>query len=144
MFHEEFTRRLVHTRWNKGSDIGCPDVVIGWMIFDDRVLRCLDIIRKRYGACTVNTHGLTGCGFRLDRPEDSVGQHYFGRAADPHILAIEKKNLSKEDKIQAYDDVRDELRELPEFKDARFEYGITWLHNDFGNADNKKFYPSKK
>lgn len=117
---------------------------IGWRFFDDRILMLADFIREKYGVCTINGYGLDGCGLRTNRPDDSVSQHYFGRALDIHILYIEKQNLKKEDKIKAYNVVRDELSKLPEFKNIRFEYEITWLHIDCGNSDIKKFNPRIK
>lgn len=113
------------------------------LCIDDRILKASDIIRGIYGPCIVNGNGLDYCGFRLDRPIDSVGQHYFGRACDLHILSIENQKLSKEDKIKAYDKVRNELRKLKEFENIRLEWGISWLHLDFGNSENINFYPKK-
>jgi hypothetical protein len=112
---------------------------IGWLLFDDRILKAGDFVREKYGICFINTETLNDCGFRLEAIKAQYTQHKYGRAEDIHIAAIEKLNLSKEDKIKKYNDIRIELRKLPEFKDIRFEDNISWLHIDCGNSDIKIF-----
>jgi hypothetical protein len=122
------------------TELGEVLTSIGWALFDDRILKSADFIREKYGLCFVNKDNLTQCGFRLTPVKARFSQHLYGRALDLHISVIERLNLTKEDKIKAYDKVRDELFNLPEFKGIRFEYGISWLHIDCANSDIKKFY----
>jgi len=112
---------------------------IGWILFDDRILKSADFIREKYGVCTINGNGLNDCGFRQKPVQANWSSHLFGRALDLHISKIEKQNLSKDDKIKAYDKIRDELFNLPEFANIRFEYSISWLHIDCANSDVRKF-----
>jgi hypothetical protein len=107
-----------------------------WLLFDDRILKLDDRVREIYGSCSINSGNLTGCGFRLKKVDaKDFSQHYFGRASDLHIKLIEDQNLNEKDKIKAYDNIRKELRKLPEFKNIRMEWGISWLHIDCGNSD---------
>lgn len=121
-----------------------------WKMFDPRVLRMADAIRKKYGACTVNADGLTDCGLR--DPQSTTGakysMHKIGRALDLHIRSIEVKAAELKDasarkkfKIKEYNKVRETLMVNHEFDDLSFENGISWLHVDTGNRQNRLFNP---
>lgn len=120
-----------------------------WKIFDDRLLKCADEIRKKYGACTVNASGLVDCGLR--DPQSTTGakysMHKIGRALDIHIRSIELKySGNKIEKAKAYNRVREELMLDTRFDCLSFEYtskeypkGIPWLHFDTGNRTNRLY-----
>lgn len=115
-----------------------------WKLFDERLLRYADVIREKYGACTVNANGLVDCGLR--DPQSATGakysMHKIGRALDLHIRSIELKCAgNKPAKIDAYNKVRKQLIENPNFNGLNFENNISWLHIDTGNRDNRLFNP---
>ena len=121
-----------------------------WKMFDPRLLKLADAIRKKYGPCTVNADGLTDCGLR--DPQSATGakysMHKIGRALDLHIRSIEVKaaeikdaNTRKKFKIKEYDKVRETLMVNHEFDDLSFENGVSWLHVDTGNRQNRLFNP---
>lgn len=115
-----------------------------WKLFDERLLRYADVIREKYGACTVNANGLVDCGLR--DPQSATGakysMHKIGRALDLHIRSIELKCAgNKPAKIAAYNKVREQLMENPNFNGLNFENNISWLHIDTGNRDNRLFNP---
>lgn len=126
-----------------------------WRLFDERLLRMLDKIREKYGACTVNANGLTDCGLR--RLDSGTGAcfsaHKFGRACDVHIRSIELKATEIKDatarkklKSKEYNKVRENLLMNPEFDCLSFEQnskecpeGITWLHIEVTNREKRLF-----
>ena len=119
-------------------------------MFDEGLLRSADAIRKKYGACTVNADGLTDCGLR--DPQSTTGakysMHKIGRALDLHIRSIETKaaeikdaSARKKFKIKEYNKVRETLMVNHEFDNLSFENGISWLHIDTGNRQNRLFNP---
>jgi len=115
-----------------------------WKLFDDRLLKCADMIREKYGACTVNANGLVDCGLR--DPQSKTGakysMHKIGRALDLHIRSIELQYAGKKDgKIAQYNRVREQLMMLSQFDVLSFEYNISWLHIDTGNRKNRLFNP---
>lgn len=114
-----------------------------WVVFDPNLLKCADMIREKYGACTINVGSLTDCGLRAIDSKTGAkwSAHKFGRALDLHILAIEKKSLSKEEKIKAYNKIRQELLTDKRFDCLNFEEGISWLHIDTFNRQSRVFYP---
>lgn len=121
-----------------------------WKMFDDRLLRMADAIRKKYGPCTVNASGLVDCGLR--DPHSTTGakysMHKIGRALDLHIRAIELEFAGdKVGKTKAYNKVREELMLDPRFDGLNFEQnskeypqGIPWLHIDTANRANRLFH----
>lgn len=114
-----------------------------WMMFDDRLLSCADLIREKYGACVVNSGTLVDCGFRAMDSKNGAkwSAHKFGRALDLHILSIEKRCIgNKEEKIKAYNEVRNELLKDNRFGCLNFEHNISWLHIDTFNRQNRIFY----
>lgn len=115
-----------------------------WKLFDERLLKMADEIRKKYGACTINASGLVDCGLR--DPQSATGakysMHKIGRALDLHIRSIELKySGNKEEKTKAYNRVREELMSIPQFDCLSFEHNIHWLHIDTGNRKNRLFNP---
>lgn len=117
-----------------------------WSMFDDRLLRCADLIREKYGPCTINGGGLTGCGLRDWKSTTGAkySAHKFGRALDIHILAIERTAKTKTEKAAQYDRVRRELMADMRFNALNFEKTsggapITWLHCDTYNRPNRLF-----
>lgn len=121
-----------------------------WLIFDERLLRCADLIREKYGKCTINVSGLTDCGLR-DFTTDtgaSISAHKFGRGLDLHISEIETKAQGIKDaverkkwKTKEYDKVREELMADSRFDVLNFEIDISWLHIDTYNRPNRKVNP---
>lgn len=115
-----------------------------WMLFDDRLLRCADLIREKYGACTVNASGLVDCGLRdwTSSTGAKYSAHKFGRALDLHIRSIELQFAGdKAGKIKAYNKVREELMHDYHFDCLNFEDNISWLHVDTYNRPNRLFNP---
>ena len=113
-------------------------------IFDEKLLRMADMIREKYGACTVNASGLVDCGLR--DPQSTTGakysMHKIGRALDLHIRSIELEHAGdKAAKIKAYNKVRESLMINPQFDGLNFENNISWLHIDTGNRQNRLFNP---
>lgn len=126
-----------------------------WTMFDERLLRMADEIRRKYGPCTVNASGLTDCGLR--DPQSTTGakfsMHKIGRALDIHIRTIElaagKINDAterKKFKIREYNKVREQLMVNHEFDCLSFEHnskdypdGIPWLHVDTANRANRLY-----
>lgn len=118
--------------------------ITAWKLFDDRLLKCADLIREKYGACTVNASRLTDCGLR--DPQSKTGakysMHKIGRALDLHIRSIELQFAGKKaEKTKAYDKIRQELLKDRNFDVLSFEDGVSWLHCDTGNRDNRLFKP---
>lgn len=125
-----------------------PESVL-WKLFDDRLLQCADLIREKYGACTVNASGLVDCGLRdwTSKTGAKYSAHKFGRALDLHIRDIELKySGDKAKKAEAYNKVRQELLKDSRFDCLGFEQnskdypnGITWLHIDTFNRENRLY-----
>lgn len=114
-----------------------------WLLLDERILRFADKIRERYGACYINTSQLKDCGLRDINSTTGAkySQHKFGRALDLHIMSIEKKKLTHEQKTKEYNEIRQELMKNKEFDGLNFENNIYWLHIDVGNRKNRLFNP---
>ena len=115
-----------------------------WTMFDERLLRMADEIRRKYGPCTVNASGLTDCGLR--DPQSTTGakysMHKIGRALDIHIRSIELQYAgNRPGKIKAYNRIRDELMLDPRFDVLNFENGVSGLHCDTGNRVARLFNP---
>lgn len=121
-----------------------------WIMFDDRLLRCADLIREKYGPCTVNVGALTDCGLR--DPQSATGakysMHKIGRALDLHILSVEQcaakitdAATRKKYKITEYNRIRSELMADSRFACLNFETNINWLHVDTGNRAVRQFNP---
>lgn len=117
-------KELVHPKNLKISE----DIL--WLLLDERVLKLADKIREKYGACYINTSQLKECGLRDINSTTGAkySQHKFGRALDLHIMAIEKKNLTHDQKTKEYNKVRQELIKDKEFDELNFENNIYWLH----------------
>lgn len=115
-----------------------------WQMFDDRLLKCADLIREKYGACTVNASGLVDCGLRdwTSKIGAKYSAHKFGRALDIHIREIELKYAGdKAGKAEAYNKVRQELLKDSRFDCLSFENNISWLHVDSYNRSNRLYNP---
>lgn len=114
-----------------------------WKLFDDRLLKAADEIRKKYGACTVNGGGLVDCGLRDINSATGAkySAHKLGRALDLHIVSIEKKCTSKAEKVKEYNRIREQLMLDPRFDVLNFENGISWLHIDTYNRQTRLFNP---
>lgn len=122
---------------------------LAWQLFDDRLLKCADMIREKYGACTVNANGLVDCGLR--DPQSNTGAKYsahkFGRALDLHIRSIELQCAGKkETKSAQYNRIRKQLMLDSDFNILSFEQnskeypnGITWLHISVENRKKRLF-----
>ncbi|EOV9323797.1 hypothetical protein ACN5WI_002721 [Vibrio parahaemolyticus] len=106
-------------------------------MLDDRLLRTLDALRKRFGPCTINNwswggsfnqSGLRDVSFYGSVPkfEASRSQHKYGRAADCKF------------RDYSASEVRKYVLENPdEFPFITFlEVGIGWFHLDVRNGDN--------
>lgn len=126
-----------------------PENVL-WAIFDGRLLQVADNFREKYGPIFINGYGLVDCGLRELNSKTGVkySAHKFGRALDLHIQSIENKNLSQEEKIEAYNQVRKEyLDEEKHLVDSdydlssciNFEKDISWLHIDTYNRPKREF-----
>ena len=124
-----------------------------WKIFDPNLLKMADFFREKYGPIFINGNGLVNCGLR--KIDSDVGAKYsphkYGRALDLHIVSIEKQNLSKEEKINKYNEVRKSYlqkiflftsmdeKEYNVFKSINFEDNISWLHIDTFNRPRNVF-----
>lgn len=104
-----------------------------WWLFDERQLRTIDALRRRFGPMIANTWHQGGkFNFRGWRPGDCAdgsrySQHKFGRAVD----------LDPE-KVSA-DEIREDILINPSREEYRFitciEAGVPWLHTDCRNWD---------
>ena len=121
---------------------------VAWRLFDARVLKAADAIRKRYGAMVINTKDLPDCGLRdpLSTTGAKYSQHKLGNALDGHILSIEKAAAEIKDpverkkfKIREYNKVREQLMLDSEFDCLSFEHNIPWLHFEVSNRENRLF-----
>ena len=136
-------------KYFKIKELVCPILLknisenILWTMFDDRLLRCADLIKEKYGTTTINIGDLVDCGLRDINSKTGArySAHKLGRALDLHIDSIEKKKLSKEEKIKEYNIVRKELLEDERFNCLSFENNISWLHIDTYNRINRLFNP---
>ena len=113
------------------------------VVFDERLLRLIDIVRKEFGSMTICDWSWGGASnYRVFRPPDStvgatLSQHRFGRAVD-----MIPKNISP-------DDMRTEIIADQNSSDWKviggLEMGITWFHVDVrARTDESKinlFYP---
>lgn len=113
-----------------------------WKMFDARLLRAADDFRDKYGSIFINGRGLVDCGLR--EMNSSTGAlyspHKLGRALDLHIVSIEDRNLSKEDKINEYNKIRQDcLREDCMSSCISFENNVSWLHIDTYNRAERSF-----
>ena len=119
-----------------------PEEVL-WGLLDVRLLKCADKIREKYGVCTVNTGKLENCGLRpMDASGAKWSAHKFGRALDIHVQRIENQwGGNKKAKIEAYNRLREQLMAMPEFDGLNFENGVSWLHMDVVNRENRLFNP---
>ena len=140
---------MIKSKYFKIKELVCPILLknisenILWMMFDDRLLRCADLIKEKYGTITINAGDLVDCGLRDINSKTGArySAHKLGRALDLHIDSIEKKKLSKEEKIKEYNIVRKELLEDERFNCLSFENNISWLHIDTYNRINRLFNP---
>ena len=115
-----------------------------WKLFDDRLLKAADEIRKKFGACTVNANGLTDCGLRDINSATGAkySAHKLGRALDLHIQSIEQKwGSNKTGKTADYNRVREILMLDSRFDILNFENNIGWLHIDTYNRNGRLFNP---
>ena len=127
--------------YNKYKQKG--DTFLFQVIFDNRLLRVIDEIRKKFGSMTINDWSWGGTnqyrGFRP--PGCSVGaklsQHRFGRAAD----LIPKNITSGEIRQEIIKDQNSGIWKLV----GGLEMNISWLHVDVrARTDSDKinlFYP---
>lgn len=121
-----------------------------WLVFDPNLLCCADLIRDKYGKCTVNANGLIDCGLRdfNSNTGASLSAHKFGRALDLHISAIEVEASKindalerKQFKINKYNKIRSELIADPRFDCLNFENNVSWLHIDTFMRKYRLFLP---
>ena len=102
-----------------------------WLLFDDRALKTLDMLRDEFGTITVNDWAfdgkLTQCGFRTN---DNLGakfsQHRYGRAFDCHFqnASVEEvRKLCKEKVFKCFEHI------------TAIEDGVSWFHFDVRNHD---------
>lgn len=113
----------------------------GWMLFDEKLLITLDVIREIIGECLIcNTWFQDGnrraSGYRL--PESAVGakfsQHKQGKAAD---LLCAKYTAEQMRKM-----IADNADRLP--YPIRIERGVSWLHIDTKGGKDKITYFNAK
>lgn len=102
-----------------------------WWLFDDRLLKTLDMLRDKYGPVYCNNWD-NGLKYRGFRPEDApagvkMSQHKRGRAADCHF-----KNVSVEEVRKAI--LTNPLAEAFKYITC-IERDVTWLHFDVRNWD---------
>lgn len=103
---------------------------VGWLLFDDRLLKTLDKLRETFGAITVNDWKWGGHnhyrGFRPDNCQigSKYSQHRFGRACDCIF-----KNYSASE-------VRERVLANPELFPAikGLEMDVSWFHFDLRNS----------
>lgn len=115
-----------------------------WKLFDDRLLKAADEIRKKYGPCTVNTSALTDCGLRdpLSTTGAKYSAHKLGRALDLHIVSVEKQFAgNKAGKTAEYNRIREQMMIDGTFEKLNFEHNISWLHIDTYNRKTRLFNP---
>ena len=113
------------------------------VVFDERLLRLIDIVRKEFGSMTICDWSLGGASnYRGFRPPDStvgaaLSQHRFGRAVDMIPKDISPGHMRK--KI-IEDQNSDKWKVV-----GGLEMDITWFHIDVrARTDDSKinlFYP---
>ena len=137
-------------KYFKIKELVCPELLKTvpestlWMMFDDRLLMCADIIREKCGVVIINTATLTDCGVRdwTSKTGAKYSAHKFFRALDGHIQSIEKQYAgNKTEKTKAYNKVREALMADPRLDCLNFENNISWLHFDTYNRPNRLFNP---
>lgn len=111
-----------------------------WALLDNRALKTLDQLRKRFGPVTVNDWKWGGKNeYRgLREPNCKIGaaysQHRFGRAFDCHFRDVSAH------KVREY--ILQHPEEFPYI--TALEMGVSWLHFDVRNHGDEsilKFYP---
>lgn len=101
-----------------------------WLLFDDRALKTLDMLRKEFGPVTINNWKVGGLlsqrGFRTANVGAVFSQHRFGRAFDCNF-----KNVSVEEVRQQC-----KLNQKKCFKYiTAIEDDVSWFHFDVRNND---------
>lgn len=104
-----------------------------WLLFDNRILRIADAVRKRYGRVLCNTWKYGGSTqHRGFRPFGlafgaELSQHKFGRALD--LFPLDNPVEGVREDIIALQNHRD-FKEL-----MAIELKVSWLHLDVRNWD---------
>lgn len=107
-----------------------------WRMFDDRILKAIDLLRKDIGPIVINNWKWGGelddCGLRFESfySSPSVSQHLYGRAMDLH-----PKDMSPKDTRNFIIKNQEEYRPYI----SRIENNTdTWVHIDICNSDTKE------
>lgn len=105
-------------------------LLIGWLLFDDRILRAADQLREEFGALTCNDWysggRFKGRGLRVpEMPEyRPSSQHSHGRALDL-VSSTHDADVMRA-RILAYPEKYPGI--------TRIESGVSWLHIDCANV----------
>ena len=123
---EELVPPEIFTHWEQRQ-------YLLWMLFDIEALQTLDLLRARYGPCTVNDWRWGGSfqfsGWRpWTCPEGAkLSQHKFGRAFDCKFQRVSAEEV-REDVIRSQGDEAFAFIHRIEAFD-----GMGWFHFDTGN-----------
>lgn len=128
---------------------------VAWRLLNPVLLKKADALRAKFGAMTINTSSLKDCGLRdpLSATGAKYSQHKLGNALDGHIVSIERAASEIKDPVERkkfkskeYNRIRQQIMLDPEFDCLSFEYkskdcpdGITWLHFECSNRENRIF-----
>ena len=128
---------------------------VAWRLLNPTLLKKVDALRDKFGPITINTPTLKDCGLRdpLSTTGAKYSQHKLGNALDLHIVSIEKSASSIKDpaerkkfKAKEYNNIRQRIMLDPQFDCLSFEYkskdcpdGITWLHIECSNREDRLF-----
>lgn len=127
---------LIPSRVYKNNIAMNVSLVKLWGMFDDRLLKTLHNIRKRYGKMVMNTWYWGGKSENRGwRPWNSLvgatfSQHKFGRAGD----MVPTETTAEE--------IRQDILHDPDHPDFKYitciEMEVDWLHIDCRNHDKNK------
>jgi hypothetical protein len=105
------------------------------VLFDERILKLIDVIREEYGPMTINDWAWGGTnqfrGFRSGGCDvgATLSQHRFGRAVDMIPKEIHPRQIRE--------DIIEDQWGRP-YKDVGgLEMGISWLHIDVRARNDK-------
>ncbi len=103
-----------------------------WGLFDERLLKTLDLLRLKYGPMTMNNwywggslnwRGFRGSGCTVGT---DLSQHRFGRGADSHSKRVSAKEIREDIKENRYPETFQYI--------TCIEDDVFWLHFDVRNT----------
>jgi hypothetical protein len=128
-------KELVHP-----SFIGSYSESILWEFLDEELKRGIDMIREYFGKPVIinsgDTYMYSGLRNLDDENYPKMDPHKLGRAMDLHLQWI---TGTIDERIKAYDKVREDLMLKYYLNSINFEMGVYWLHVDTYNREEQTF-----